>query len=134
MKKMILSAILPFATIFATASAATAEIPQGAVVTETKGGSNLTYDHLSTEAAWQDVLLPPEVYAALGSPRQIQLSVKNLPSNVHVALMPHEGTNTVGFNIWRSNKGLSVNQKAIFTLTNPASHYSYTFQDTVFGQ
>jgi len=135
MKKLILSAFLPFAALTSLAHAAplpTPAFPPPTIVTS--GENAVTENALYTESNWERILLPPEALQKLGNLRAVRLSVNHLPSNVHVVLSLKPGpADTVGLWLWRSDLTQSVNQKGLFTLTNPLNQQSYTFDATVIG-
>lgn len=133
MNKLILFASLSLAALFTQVHAAPVSVPQGEIVTDTAGGGSMPYSEFYTESAWQSVVIPVQVAGQLGDLRTLQLSVKHLPSNVHAALVPEESLRQVGFRIWRTDRSQRVDQVGLFTLTNPANHFSYTFQATVLG-
>lgn len=133
MNKLILFASLPLAALFTQVHAAPVSVPQGEIVADTAGGGSMPYAELYTESAWQSVIIPVEVAGKLGDPQRLQLSVQNLPSNVHATLVPEESLRQVGLRIWRTDRAQRVDQAGLFTLTNPANHFSYTFQATVLG-
>ncbi|GAA4018804.1 hypothetical protein GCM10022631_34900 [Deinococcus rubellus] len=134
MNKLILTAILPFAAALPLASAAapTSAFPPPAIVS---GGSTPVGEHaLYTESNWERISLPAEALSKLGNLRAVRLTTQHLPSNVHVALSLNSGPiNTIGLNIWRGTKTEGVYQNGLFTLTNPLTGASYTFEKMVIG-
>lgn len=133
MKKTFLFALLPFAAIFAPVHASPVDVPQATIVSDSRQGDYLPDDQLYTESLWQSVVIPVDIRAQLGNLANLKLSVANMPSNVHIALVPEESPGQVGLSIWRTDKAQRVGQVGIFTLTNPVNHSSYTFQAMVMG-
>ncbi|GHF57956.1 hypothetical protein HNQ07_003977 [Deinococcus metalli] len=133
MKKTLLCAALPFAALFSLVHAVPLDVPQATIVSDTTGGGYMPDNQLYTESAWQSVILPEGVMSKLGNYSAVQLTTMNLPSNVHAKLVPEEAPGQVGLSIWRTNRSLRVGQVGLFTLTNPVTHFSYTFQAMVMG-
>ncbi|GHF61736.1 hypothetical protein HNQ07_004198 [Deinococcus metalli] len=133
MKKTLLYTVLPFAALFSQVHAAPLDVPQATIVSESKGGGYTPDNQLYTESAWQSVIIPEVAMSKLGTFKNIQLAVVNMPNNVHFKLLPQEAPGQVGLSIWRTNKTQRVGQVGLFTLTNPVTHFSYTFQAMVMG-
>ncbi|GGL82881.1 hypothetical protein GCM10010840_20800 [Deinococcus aerolatus] len=133
MKKM-LTVLLTLTALNGMYAVVAVPLPLATVVANADGGDVLRYDSLYTESNWQGVALPPEVMFALGDPRQMVLTVEDLPSNVKASLRPSHAAGVVGLKISRDDRRQAVRQTGRFTLTNPASGYSYTVQAMVVGE
>jgi CHAT domain-containing protein len=135
MNKPILIALLPLALLASSAvsaqAAASTDVPTIVGVSKTQMTS---YDRLYTEANWQRVQLPDQAAAMLGNLKAVTLSVSGLPANVQVSLSSKTGpAGSVGLQVSRSDQNRAVNQMGTFTLTNPATQQSYTFDAMVTG-
>ncbi|WP_420597289.1 hypothetical protein [Deinococcus sp.] len=140
MNNLNLTALLPlaaFASLAAASLASAAPSPavSSPVPTITDGdGHPVNQNMLYTESRWERVLLPHEALSKLGSLRAVKLTTANLPSNVIVSLGAiNTPRNTVGLWVRRSSRAQAVHQKGRFTLTNPATKASYTFEAMVVG-
>ena len=141
MNRMILTALLPlaaFAVLSATTLASAAPSPSTPAATIVDNtGNPVNQNMLYTESRWERVMLPPEALGILGNLKGVKLSVANLPKNVLVSLVTVSPTpgenNTVGLWVRRSSRAQAVHQKGRFTLTNPATQASYTFDAVVVG-
>lgn len=133
MNKTLLYAALPITALFSQVHAAPLDIPQATIVSDTTGGGYMPDNQLYTESAWQSVVLPDSVMSKLGNYSVVRLTTMNMPTNVHVKLLPEEAPGQVGLWIWRTDRTQRVGQVGVFTLTNPVTHFSYTFQAMVQG-
>ncbi|GGL87731.1 hypothetical protein GCM10010840_27160 [Deinococcus aerolatus] len=131
--KKILTMLLTLTAMSGMNTSFAESVPWAVVVANTRGADTLTYDHLSTECAWQGLALPDDVLTALGDPRQIVVKVGDLPENVKVSVRPGRTDGVVGLKITRTDKSQAVRQMGRIILTNPATGYSYTVQAMVVG-
>jgi hypothetical protein len=134
MNKLNLSALLLSALLSAPAAAAPTFSRLSPTIISADANQTISYDMLYTEADWQRVQLSDEVVAMLGDLRAVTLTVSGLPENVEVKLSGKPGpVGTLGLEITRQDSRKPLRQMAAFTLTNPATRQSYTFEAMVSG-
>ena len=135
MNKLILAALLPLAAFASLAHAAAVPAIRSAMPTIVSPDLNpVDQNILWTESNWERVILPQDALSKLGNLNAVQLTTAHLPRNVTVSISAaNSPRNTIGLWVRRSNTRRGVHQSVSFTLTNPDTKASYTFDAMVVG-